>query len=97
MKKKLLCVLLTTAMAASMLAGCGGKKAASEGTDVSNYMQDISKDSLSVVAKIGWTTTSHTGGAVPVFAVGAQSGLFAGRQDNTDIPEKICRAMGVKF
>lgn len=30
MKKKLLCVLLTTAMAASMLAGCGGKKAASD-------------------------------------------------------------------
>lgn len=74
-----------------------GKKVAAEGTDVSNYMQDISADSLSVVAKIGWTTTSHTGGAVPVFAVGAQSGLFAGRQDNTDIPKKICKAMGVQF
>lgn len=71
--------------------------AAQEGTDVSNYMQDISKDSLSVVARIGWTTTSHTGGAVPVFAIGAQSGLFAGRQDNTDIPKKICKAMGVQF
>ncbi len=68
-----------------------------EGTDVSNYMQDISMDSLSVVAKIGWTTTSHTGGAVPVFAVGAGSELFAGRQDNTDIPKKICKAMGVAF
>jgi len=74
-----------------------GKKVAAEGTDVSNYMQDISADSLSVVAKIGWTTTSHTGGAVPVFAVGAQSGLVAGRQDNTDIPKKICKAMGVQF
>ena len=68
-----------------------------DGTDVSNYMQDISKDSLSVVAKIGWTTTSHTGGAVPVFAVGAGSEMFAGRQDNTDIPKKICKAMGVEF
>lgn len=74
-----------------------GKKVAADGTDVSNYMQDISADSLSVVAKIGWTTTSHTGAAVPVFAVGAQSGLFAGRQDNTDIPKKICEAMGVQF
>ena len=72
-------------------------KAAGEGSDVSNYMQDISKDSLSVVAKIGWTTTSHTGGAVPVFAIGAGSELFAGRQDNTDIPKKICKAMGVEF
>ena len=70
---------------------------ASEGTDVSNYMDGISKDSLSVVAKIGWTTTSHTGGAVPVFAVGAGSQMFAGRQDNTDIPKKICKAMGVEF
>ena len=68
-----------------------------EDKDVSNYMDDISKDSLSVVAQIGWTTTSHTGGAVPVFAVGAQSQMFAGRQDNTDIPKKICKAMGVEF
>ena len=68
-----------------------------EDADVSNYMQDISRDSLSVVAQIGWTTTSHTGGAVPVFAVGAGSEMFAGRQDNTDIPKKICKAMGVEF
>ncbi len=68
-----------------------------EGSDVSNYMSGISKDSLSIVAKIGWTTTSHTGGAVPVFAIGAGSGQFAGRQDNTDIPKKICKAMGVQF
>ena len=67
------------------------------GSDVSNYMDGISADSLSVVAKIGWTTTSHTGGAVPVFAVGAGSETFAGRQDNTDIPKKICKAMGVEF
>ena len=70
---------------------------AAEGTDVSNYMQGTTKDSLSVVAKIGWTTTSHTGGAVPVFAVGAGSEMFAGRQDNTDIPKNICKAMGVAF
>ena len=37
MKKKLLCVLLTTAMAASMLAGCGGKKAASDGQVLNIY------------------------------------------------------------
>ena len=67
------------------------------GSDVSNYMDGVSADSLSKVAKIGWTTTSHTGGAVPVFAIGAGSGMFAGRQDNTDIPKKICKAMGVEF
>jgi alkaline phosphatase len=68
-----------------------------EGSDVSNYMSGVSKDSLSIVAQIGWTTTSHTGGAVPVFAIGAGSEMFAGRQDNTDIPKKICKAMGVEF
>ena len=67
------------------------------GSDVSNYMEGISADSLSVAAKIGWTTTSHTGGAVPVFAIGAGSEAFAGRQDNTDVPKKICKAMGVEF
>ncbi len=72
-------------------------KAQEGDSDVSNYMSGVSKDSLSVAAKIGWTTTSHTGGAVPVFAVGAGSGMFAGRQDNTDIPKKICKAMGVEF
>lgn len=74
-----------------------GESAVAAGSDVSNYMSGISADSLSKVARIGWTTTSHTGGAVPVFAIGAGSGLFAGRQDNTDIPKKICKAMGVEF
>jgi alkaline phosphatase len=32
-----------------------------------------------------------------VFAIGAGSEMFAGRQDNTDIPKKICKAMGVEF
>jgi len=48
-------------------------------------------------AKIGWTSSSHTGTAVPVFAIGAGSGNFGGRMDNTDIPKKICAAMGITF
>ena len=48
-------------------------------------------------AKIGWTTGSHTGIAVPVFAMGAGSGNFGGKMDNTDIPKKICAAMGIPF
>ncbi|MDO4736741.1 MAG: alkaline phosphatase, partial [Bacteroidia bacterium] len=65
--------------------------------NVDNYMEQIPADSLSKSALIGWTTSSHTGGAVPVFAIGASSELFAGRQDNTDLPKKICKAMGVEF
>ncbi|HBG54255.1 MAG TPA: alkaline phosphatase [Rikenellaceae bacterium] len=48
-------------------------------------------------ARIGWTTSSHTGIPVPVYAMGAGSGLFSGRMDNTDIPKKICQAMGIIF
>ena len=48
-------------------------------------------------ARIGWTTSSHTGIPVPVYAMGVRSELFAGRIDNTDIPKKICEAMGVPF
>ena len=64
---------------------------------VENYMSEAAKDSLSVAARIGWTTGSHTAGAVPIFAIGAGSEAFAGRMDNTDIPKKICLAMGIKF
>lgn len=48
-------------------------------------------------ARIGWTTSSHTGIPVPVYAMGTNSILFMGRMDNTDIPKKICEAMGVDF
>ena len=66
-------------------------------TSPEDYMKRIPVDSVSIKAKIGWTTVSHTGGAVPVFAIGAGSEQFAGRQDNTDIPKKICNAMGIGF
>ena len=63
-----------------------------------NYMHGPEQlDSVSVKTKIGWTTSSHCGGAVPVFAIGAGSLQFAGRQNNTDIPRKICSAMGIEF
>lgn len=40
-------------------------------------------------ASIGWTTGSHTGGPVPVFAIGKGGEKFMGRIDNTDIKGKI--------
>jgi alkaline phosphatase len=69
-----------------------------ETPDVFSYMSE--KEVISYVsdkANIGWTTMSHTGGAVPVFAIGAGSSLFSGRMDNTEIPKKICEAAGIKF
>ena len=73
-------------------------KNSSTTTDVEQYMN--SSQSISGVneeAQVGWTTFSHCGGPVPVWAKGVGSERFAGRQDNTDIPKKICAAMGVTF
>ena len=73
-------------------------KNASASTDVEQYMNDPkSIDSVNEEARIGWTTTSHAGGPVPVWAIGVGAEKFAARQDNTDIPKKICEAMGVEF
>lgn len=72
-------------------------KNAEDETNVSNYMSKSGIDSTSIKAKIGWTSKTHTGIAVPVYAIGAGSELFAGRMDNTDIPKKVCEAMGVQF
>lgn len=44
---------------------------------------------LNEEAFIGWTTIDHTGGAVPVYAIGKGAGKFAGRMDNTEIKGKI--------
>lgn len=44
---------------------------------------------------IGWTTNSHTGNFVPVFAVGEGSGLFGRNLDNTEIPMEILNAAGI--
>jgi alkaline phosphatase len=81
-----------------MEGGEGKEVESEENPDVFNYMSE--KDIISYVsdqAHIGWTTTSHTGGAVPVFAIGAGSPLFSGRMDNTDIPKRICKAAGIAF
>ena len=66
--------------------------------DTETYLNSkVVKKEYNEKAHLGWTTSGHTGGAVPVFAIGAGSQQFAGRQDNTDIPKKICKAMGIKF
>jgi alkaline phosphatase len=52
---------------------------------------------LSKNAFVGWTTTSHLGNAVPIFSIGTGSENFSGRMDNTEIPRKILKIMGIKF
>lgn len=47
-------------------------------------------------AGIGWTSYSHTGVPIPVYATGAQSDLFTGAYDNTEIFDKLVAATKLK-
>jgi alkaline phosphatase len=47
-------------------------------------------------ASIGWTSYSHTGVPVPVFAQGREATRFAGFYDNTDIAKKLAKAMDIR-
>jgi alkaline phosphatase len=47
-------------------------------------------------AGIGWTTYSHTGVPVPIYAAGKGSNAFDGYFDNTDIFSKLVVAMKLK-
>jgi alkaline phosphatase len=44
---------------------------------------------LNEKAGLGWTTYSHTGVPVPVYAIGNSSDAFAGYYDNTDIGKTL--------
>ncbi len=46
---------------------------------------------------LAWTSYSHTGVPVPVFAKGAGAEDFNGYYDNTDICKKMSAAMGLSF
>lgn len=65
----------------------------------SEYQQDEplaaeAKRILDDIALVGWTSGGHSGGYVPVFAIGAGAQLFQGRINNTEIPVKIAEAAG---
>ena len=54
-----------------------------------NTLPKEENEKMNRECSIGWTTGGHTGGAVPVFAVGKGAEKFMGRMDNTDIKGKI--------
>lgn len=49
---------------------------------------------MSRIAYVGWSSGDHSGGYVPVYAIGAGAQLFGGKLDNTDIPKRIAKAAG---
>jgi len=47
-------------------------------------------------AGIGWTTYAHTGLPVPIYASGAEAGLFSGSYDDTEIFSRLVKAVGLE-
>ena len=45
---------------------------------------------------LNWATSGHTASLVPLYAFGPQAQTFAGVYDNTDVPKKIAKALGIK-
>lgn len=50
---------------------------------------------LNQISGISWTSYSHTGVPVPVFAKGANEDSFNGYYDNTDVCKKVAAAMNI--
>jgi len=50
---------------------------------------------LNEKASVGWTSYSHTGVPVPVFAKGRVAQTFAGFYDNTDIAKRLAQVMAL--
>ncbi len=46
--------------------------------------------------KVHWSTKGHSAAPVPVYAIGPRSDLFGGVYDNTEIPQRIATALGIK-
>ena len=57
----------------------------------------MAKKIIDECALVGWQSGAHSNGYVPVFAIGAGAEQYNGRIDNTEIPKKIAKAMGLKF
>lgn len=63
----------------------------------SGAMATLAVKILNDVAKIGWTTYSHTSSSVPVYAIGVGADKFNGLIDNTDIPKRMASSMGIEL
>ena len=59
-----------------------------------NIFADKVFNLLNSKSGIGWTTGSHTGSPVPVYAIGVDARLFSPMHDNTDLPKIILRIAG---
>lgn len=50
------------------------------------------KDIINRAALVGWTSSGHSNGYVPAFAIGVGAEQFSGRIDNTEVPKRALKA-----
>lgn len=60
-------------------------------------LSDLTVRTMCDIAQVGWGTGEHSGGYVPVFAIGAGADSFTGQIDNTEIPVRIAAAAGISW
>lgn len=48
------------------------------------------------VLNISWSTGGHSAMPVPVYAFGPQADIFAGMYDNTEVPKKFAKLLGIR-
>lgn len=58
-------------------------------------LADAARRTMAECALVGWQSSGHSNGYVPVFAIGAGADKFTGVMDNTLIPAKIAEAAGI--
>lgn len=59
-----------------------------------NGISDAARRIMAEAAMVGWQSSGHSNGYVPVFAIGAGAEAFTGKMDNTVIAGKIAEAAG---
>lgn len=59
-------------------------------------LTDVARKIINRKALIQWCTGGHSAGLVPVYAIGVGSEQFMQHNDNSNIPIKIAKAMGVR-
>jgi alkaline phosphatase len=56
----------------------------------------IRADNLKDDPDVNWSTHGHSAMPVPIYAFGPKACIFAGTYDNTDVPKKFARLLGIK-
>ncbi len=70
-----------------------GKEVATEYSE-ENHLAVAAIKVLNKMARCGWTSGTHTGAPVPIYAIGVGAERFVGVMQNTEVPRRIAEIAG---